>query len=245
MLITESSKVNDDNRPVILITGVSRGIGRHLAEHYLRREFKVVGCSRGAVNNLADSNFTHFQTDITQEKEVVSLFGKIREKFGRVDVAINNAAVNPKISLTLMTSMATAATTLHTNVLGTFAVSREAAKLMMRRKQGRIVNLSSMAAKHEVIGEAIYTASKAAVHSLTRVMAKEFYKYGITCNVVAPSAINTDMMNAVQSQALHEVLSRNAIPEIGTFADVSRTIDWLIQPENQHVTGQIIYLGGA
>jgi 3-oxoacyl-[acyl-carrier protein] reductase len=241
----ETPLVNLNNSPVILITGVSRGIGRFLATEYIQRGFNVVGCSRTQPEDLQAENFTHIQADVTKEAEVVQLFAQIRKKFGRLDIAINNAAVNPTISLTMMTSMASAMATLQTNVLGTFVVSREAAKLMMRGKFGRIINFSSMAAKHEVIGEAMYSASKSAVHSMTRVMAKEFYQYGITCNVVAPSAINTDMMNAVQAEALQEVLNRNAIPKVGEFKDISNTIDWIIKPESQSITGQIIYLGGT
>lgn len=232
-------------KPVILITGVSRGIGRFLAAEYVKKDFEVVGCSRGPIEDLSAENFTHIKADITVETEVIQLFSQIRKKFGRLDIAINNAAVNPTISLALMTSMSSAMATLQTNVLGTFVISREAAKLMMRAKFGRIINFSSMAAKHEVIGEAIYSASKSAIHSMTRVMAKEFYQYGITCNVVAPSAIKTDMMNAVNAQALQEVLNRNAIPKVGQMEDISNTVAWLIKPESQAITGQIIYLGGA
>ncbi|MGZ3798030.1 MAG: SDR family oxidoreductase [Pseudobdellovibrionaceae bacterium] len=240
-----TSTKNLNAKPVVLITGVSRGIGHFLATEYLSKGFEVVGCSRGPANDLQAESFTHIPADITVESEVTQLFSQIRKKFGRLDVAINNAAVNPTISLSLMTSMSSAMATLQTNVLGTFVVSRESAKLMMRGNFGRIINFSSMAAKHEVIGEAIYSASKSAVHSMTRVMAKEFYQYGITCNVVAPSAVQTHLMSAINTEALHKVLERNAIPQIGRFEDISNTIDWLIKPESQSITGQIIYLGGA
>jgi 3-oxoacyl-[acyl-carrier protein] reductase len=206
---------------------------------------EVVGCSRGTEDSLQAPNYTHYRVDITSEPEVVQLFRQIRARFGRLDVAINNAAVKPAIALSLMTSHEAAAKTLVTNVLGTFVVSREAAKIMMRRKWGRIINFSSMAARHEVEGEAIYAASKAAIQSITRVMAKEFFRYGITCNVVAPSAVETDMAAAVSATALQEILARNAIPEKGAMSDISNTIDWLIKPESQAITGQLIFLGGA
>jgi 3-oxoacyl-[acyl-carrier protein] reductase len=232
-------------KPVLLITGSSRGIGRYLAQHYVAQGMEVVGCSRGGEDTLQAPNYTHLAIDVTSEADVVRLFREIRTRFGRLDVAINNAGVNPTMSLTLLTSHEAAARTLTTNVLGTFVVAREACKIMMRHKWGRIVNFSSMAARHEVAGEAIYSASKAAIHSLTRVMAKEFYSYGVTCNVVAPSAMETGMTAAVESDALREVLARNAIPEMGKMSDVANTIDWLIKPESQAVTGQVIFLGGA
>ena len=90
-----------------------------------------------------------------------------------------------------------------------------------------------------------YTASKAAIVSFTRVVAKEVYSYGITCNVISPSAIDTDLMKNVNKDALKDVLSRNAIPEIGKLEDVSNTIEWLIKSEINAITGQTIYLGGV
>ena len=102
-----------------------------------------------------------------------------------------------------------------------------------------------MAVRHEVAGEAIYTASKAAVIAFTRVLAKEYFPYGVTCNVVAPSAIETDMLDQIDKSALNDVLSRNAIPGIGKMEDVTNTIDWLLRPESSAVTSQVVFLGGA
>ena len=228
--------------PVILITGSSKGIGKYLAEYYCDKGFSVVGCSRSPA---PDATYHHITCDIRIESDVVALINFIREKFGRLDVVINNAAINPTLSLALMTSTSAATDTFNTNVIGTFTVSREAAKLMMRKKSGRIINFSSMAAKHEVSGEAIYSASKAAIQSLTRVMAKELYSSGITCNVIAPSALDTDLMAAIDKDALQAVLARNAVPLVGEFSDISNTIDWLIKPESMAVTGQVIYMGGV
>jgi 3-oxoacyl-[acyl-carrier protein] reductase len=230
---------------VALITGSSRGIGRHLAQHLTARNFEVVGCSRTAAEPTDATNYTHLIANVGLEEDIAELFRTIRTRYGRLDIVINNAAVNSAIGLSMLTSRSAATETLMTNVLGTFAVSREAAKLMMRGKWGRVINFSSMAVRHEIAGEAIYSASKAAIQTLTRVMAKELYRYGITCNAIAPAAIETDMMNAVPKEALREVLARNAIPEMGRLEDVSNAVDWLIQPESQAVTGQVIFLGGA
>lgn len=230
---------------VVLITGTSRGVGRHLAEHYLAAGARVVGCSRGEKDLISHDNYLHLRADVGDEKSVAALFGEIRRQYGRLDVAINSAAINPTLSLALMTSFSAAEAALRINFLGTFLVSREAAKLMMRNKFGRIINLSSMAVRHEVPGEAIYTASKAAVNAFTRVFAKEVSSSGITCNVLAPAALPTDLMAAVDQKALLEILSRNAIPKIGNLEDVTAVTDWLIMRKTQSITGQIIYLGGA
>lgn len=233
------------DRRTILITGSSRGIGHDLAQHFVACGFNVIGCSRSPTEPITAPNYTHVAGDIGVEGDVIEIFRVVRQRFGGLDVLVNNAAVNPALSLALLTSARAASQTLTTNVLGTFLVSREAAKLMMRSNWGRIINIGSMAVRHEVPGEALYSASKAALHSLTRVMAKELYRYGVTCNVIAPSAVETELTAAIPRDALKEVLARNAIPEIGTVADLINAIDWLIREESQAITGQIIYLGGA
>jgi 3-oxoacyl-[acyl-carrier protein] reductase len=230
---------------VVLVTGSSRGIGNHLAQHFLDRGYTVVGCSRGTYSGIEHDSYQHYATDVSEEAAVVELFRAIRSTHGRLDAAINNAAVNPTLSLLSLTPASSATATLGVNVLGTFHVCREAVKLMMRRKSGRIVYIGSMATRHEVRGEALYTASKAAVNALTRVLAKEVAESGITCNVVAPAAVEVGLSAAVDPQKLREILARNALHEPGSLEDVARTVEWLLQPESSAITGQIIYLGGA
>lgn len=228
---------------IVLITGTSRGIGNHLARYFVERGCFVVGCSRSEYTELDHERYSHHVIDVSSEADVVRLFRSIRSSHGRLDAAINNAALNPTLSLVALTAATAATQALNVNVLGPFLVCREAVKLMMRRKFGRIINLGSMATRHEVQGEALYTASKAAVNALTRVLAKEVAAHGITCNVVAPAAVETNLASAVDPAKLKDVLARNAICELGSPADVSTIIEWLIRPESSAVTGQIIYLG--
>ena len=232
------------NKPVMLITGTRKGIGKYLAEYYSKNLYQVIGCSRGLIDYKLD-NYQHFCLDVSEESSVKKMFTEIRKKFGRLDVLINNAGVNYAHSPLLLVPYESALKTVEVNLLGTFLLSREAAKIMKKKSFGRIVNLGSMAVKHEVKGEAIYTASKAAIVSLTRVMAKEISSYGITCNTVSPAAIDTDFIKKINNNGLNEVLSRNAIPKVGSLNEVSNTIDWLINTESSAITGQSIYLGGA
>ena len=169
----------------------------------------------------------------------------IKKNDGHIDILINNAGVNLTLQPTMLVSYKNALKTVEINLLGTFLMCREVARLMMKNSFGRIINFSSMAVKLEVEGEAIYTASKSAIISFSRVFAKEVYPLGITCNVVSPSAIETDLMMGIDENALRNVLSRNAIKTKGEMEDVSNTIDWLIKPESDAITGQVIYLGGV
>ena len=229
---------------VILITGTRKGIGKYLAEYYVEKGLQVIGCSRSSVD-LQQDNYRHFCLDISDESRVKKMFVEIRKTHRRLDVLINNAAINLTFAPLLLVPYKSAHRTVEINLLGTFLMSREATKLMMQNRFGRIINVSSMDVKHESKGMAIYTASKSAVHSLTRVMAKEVYPYGITCNVIAPSAVKTDLSNAIERESLQAVLDRNAIPTMGKMEDISNTVDWLLRPESDAITSQVIYLGGT
>jgi len=236
--------MNKQKQKSILITGARKGIGKYLIEYYSDKGFNVFGCSREPVNySLPD--YSHFICDITEEKQVKQMLRNIKKNDGHIDILINNAGVNLTLQPTMLVSYKNALKTVEINLLGTFLMCREVARLMMKNSFGRIINFSSMAVKLEVEGEAIYTASKSAIISFSRVFAKEVYPLGITCNVVSPSAIETDLMMGIDENALRNVLSRNAIKTKGEMEDVSNTIDWLIKPESDAITGQIIYLGGV
>ncbi|MDB5582195.1 MAG: hypothetical protein JWR80_7371 [Bradyrhizobium sp.] len=227
-----------------LITGTSRGIGEHLARHYVAKGHRVFGCSRSPAS-WTHEGYTHFELDVSDEAAVAATFSKIRKECPRLDVLINNAAINPVIAPALLSSAKTVMKTMEVNFLGTFLFCREAAKMMTRYKFGRIINMGSMATFHNVPGETAYTSSKAAVIAFSRVFAKEVYAHGITCNVLAPAALPTELAAAINADALQEVLKRNAIPALGKLGDVSSATDWLIRPDSQAITGQVIYLGGV
>lgn len=233
-----------NNNQVILITGASKGIGRYLVEYYLNKDFTVIGCSRGN-STIVHKQYQHYCLDICDEKAVKLMIRKIRKTFGKIDVLLNNAGVNYALMPLILVPYESALRTLQVNILGTFLMSREAIKLMKKNSFGRIVNFGSMAVHHEVQGEAIYTASKAAIVALSRVMAKEVYDYGITCNVIAPSAIKTDLTDVIDKAELMKVLKLNAIPTMGDLSDISNAIDWVISSKSNAITGQIIYMGGV
>lgn len=215
-----------------------------MAQFYAKREYHVVGFSRNAVPEEM-KNYRHFQIDITDEKAVKNMMYQIKKIYQRLDILINNAAINPTDSLAMNTDFDMARKTMDVNFLGAFLMAKEAAKLMLKNRFGRIINIGSMAVRHEVSGASIYTASKAALTSFSRVFAKEIFPMGITCNVVAPSVIDTHLSRTVDPDAWAEVLKRNAVPAYGKLEDITNTIDWLIQPESGAITGQVVYLGGV
>jgi 3-oxoacyl-[acyl-carrier protein] reductase len=229
--------------PVTLITGTRKGIGRVLVEHYVRAGHRVVGCSRREPEwRLA--GYRHFLADVGEEVEVERLFVDLRKDYGRLDHLINNAGI-AAMNHSLLTPVSTVERVFRTNVLGTFLFCREAARLMQRRSYGRIVNFASVATPLKLEGEAVYAASKAAVMSLTEVLARELAPWGITVNAVGPTPIDTDLIRAVPEEKIQALIARQAIRRRGTFADVLNAVDFFIREESGFVTGQTLFLGGV
>jgi 3-oxoacyl-[acyl-carrier protein] reductase len=228
---------------VTLITGTRKGIGKFLAEHFARQGHAVVGCSRGKPDRTLE-NYRHFEADVADEPAVKAMFSAIRKDFGRLDHLINNAGI-ASMNHCLLTPVDTVRNILATNVVGTFLLCREAARLMERNHWGRIVNFTTVATPLRLEGEAIYAASKAAVGSLTEVLARELAPLGITVNSVGPTPIETDLIGSVPKDRLARLIARQAIPRMGTFADVANVIEFYLRPESDFITGQNLFLGGV
>lgn len=238
-----STKDDLSSSKVLLVSGSSKGIGRYLVEYYLAKGYLVVGCSRGD-SSLQHANYRHFAVDVSDEIPVKEMFAAINRDYGRLDVLVNNAGIASMNHL-LLTPVQTAKSILETNFLGTFLLCREAAKLMRKRKFGRIVNLASVAVPLKLEGEAVYAASKAAVLSFTQIAARELASFGITVNAVGPTPIDTDLIKAVPKEKIEKLINLQAIPRRGEPEDVSNVIDFFIQPESDFITGQVIFLGGV
>lgn len=231
------------DRPVTVVTGSSRGIGRFLAEHYLERGHAVVGCSRKLLEWSPDG-YTHHAVDVSRPDDVTAFFRALRREHGRLDHLVNNAGI-ASMNHSVVTPASTVERVLDTNVLGSFLFMREAAKLMKRRTYGRIVNFTTVAVPLKLAGEAVYAASKAAVESLTAILAKELAGFGVTVNAVGPSPVETDLIRSVPDDKIQELLERQAIPRHGTFEDVANVVDFFLSRDSSMITGQVLYLGGV
>ncbi|MCC6175777.1 MAG: SDR family oxidoreductase [Chloroflexi bacterium] len=239
----QASSSERPEREVVLVTGTRKGIGKALVEHFVAKGALVEGCSRQAPEWTLDG-YHHHLADVLDEGQVRQMMQSIASRHGRLDILVNNAGI-ASMNHTLLTPVATVSRILETNVTGTFLVCREAARLMQRRRYGRIVNLGSVAAPLRLEGEAMYAASKSAVVTFSQIFAREVGPLGITCNVVAPTPIETDLIKSVPRDKIDRLVNTLAVKRLGTFEDVANVVDFFTSRRSDYVTGQVIYLGGA
>jgi 3-oxoacyl-[acyl-carrier protein] reductase len=226
-----------------LVTGTRKGIGRELAEYYLAKGHQVAGCSRGP-SSIDHPAYRHWELDVADERAVVKMVKEVAREWGGIDVLINNAGI-ASMNHFALTPLATAQAIFGTNVFGSFLFCREAIKVMVRRKRGRIVNFTTVATPLYLEGEAMYAASKAAVENMTRVLAREVGDSGITVNAVGPTPVPTDLIKNVPKEKMDALLQRQAIRRFGSFEDVVNVVDFFVSERSDFVTGQVVYLGGV
>jgi 3-oxoacyl-[acyl-carrier protein] reductase len=232
------------DKPVMIITGTRKSIGKYLAEYYANKEFQVVGCSRGDIDFELD-NYQHYCLDVSDESSVKKMFTEIRKNYGRLDVLINNAGI-ASMNHVLLTPLKEVHDILNTNFVGTFLCCREAVKLMKRNKSGRIVNISSIHVPLATVGTSIYGASKASIEQFSRILAREVFQFGININILALSVVKSSGMADVLSDDITlKILERTISKTQLDFKDVSNAIDFLISPKSSMVTNQTLYLGGV
>lgn len=227
----------------LIITGASRGVGKLLAEYYLEKGSSVSGFSRGP-SSIDHEGYSHFSLDVSDDKAVSSAINEIGKTPERL-VLINCAALKCD-SLSVLTTLDNAEKMFKTNVLGAFSVSRHAAMMMKKKKFGRVVNLTSVAAPLESVGTIIYGASKRGLEHLNSVFSKEFAKDDITFNSVGISTFTgTEMYEGIGKKELDSLRSQLTKADAVNINELVHIINCLISPEAGKITNQVIYFGGV
>lgn len=226
----------------ILITGSSRGLGKELAEHFLNIGDTVLGCARSD-SQIQHQNYRHYQLDITSAEDVTNFFFRLRRDVEYLDALINNAGI-ASMNAFALTPVESFQKVFNTNVQGTFLFCQKALGLLKKAPAPSIINFTTVAVPFQLEGEAIYAASKSAVETLTRIIAKEYGGFGITCNAIGPSPIDTALIRGVAKEKIDRLVKRQAIRRMATPGDVVNLAEFFLHPQSRMVTGQVIYLGG-
>jgi 3-oxoacyl-[acyl-carrier protein] reductase len=228
---------------VALVTGSTRGVGRLIAEHFLAQGASVIGFARSA-GTIEHAAYQHVEVDLADPMAIQKAFMGLHKSAGRVDIVVNNAAVLTSQYAMIMPPGAAQAM-VNVNLLAPFIVSREAAKFMRKTKWGRIINIGSMAASLEPIGDSVYAACKAGLSTLANVMAKEFGAMNVTCNTLAITAIESDMLSQLPRDKIDQIIAGLPVPRFAEPADILNAIDFFASEASSYITAQTLYLGGV
>ena len=226
----------------ILITGNRKGIGRSLTEYFLKEGKNVIGCSRSG-SDLAHKNYIHFECDVSDEKEVKKVVKNGYQRFGSIEVLINNAGI-ASMNHSLLTPSSTVDQLFKTNFNGSFFFSRECAKYMIKKRYGRIINFSTVAVPLNLEGELIYASSKSAIEKMSMILSKELSEFDITVNTIGPTPVETDLIKVVPKDKVDEILNKQTLKRFGSIDDVLNVIKFFMSENSGFITGQTIYLGG-
>ena len=229
-------------QPVMVVTGTGKGIGRGIAEYFATHGYQVAGCSRSPAT-WQSADYLHTQLDVGDEKQVRDWIRSIKRTWERIDVLVCNAGLAPANLLLTMTGSDVLEPVLRTNVAGTYYVCREVAKVMMLQRSGRIITVSSMAVGLHEEGTSAYAASKSAVVEMTKILAKELVSFGITCNVMAPSMLMTEAVEALGEAVIARALGRLTVKRELTIEEICNVVSFFIAPESSCITGQVIHMG--
>jgi len=233
----------------VIVTGSGRGIGRTIAERFAELNANVVICDldQEVVEKTAgeiNGSTVGFNANVVNAADIERLFEKTIEHFGRVDIVVNNAGIT-RDSFMVRMNEKDWDMVLDINLKGAFLVTKMAAKIMMKQRYGRIVNISSVAGLRGNVGQANYAASKAGLIGLTRSAAKELASRGITVNAIAPGFIATQMTEALSETSRRQLLDRVFLKRPGSPQDVASAVLFLAYDEASYITGQVLAVDGG
>lgn len=237
---------------IALVTGASRGIGRAITEQFAREGAVVYATARNPETVAAWSReagplaerIVPSGLDVTQREACAAMIDRIVEQRERLDILVNNAGITKDTLLMSMEDEQFDAV-LDTNLRGAFRLMRAAARHMVRARRGRIINISSLTGVMGNPGQCNYAAAKGGLNAMTKSVAKELGKRGITCNAIAPGFVDTEMTQVLPEKLKDTIRQHIPLQRFGKPEEVASLVTWLAGPGAAYITGQVIEMDGG
>ncbi|MBU2044781.1 MAG: 3-oxoacyl-[acyl-carrier-protein] reductase [Candidatus Omnitrophica bacterium] len=236
---------------VVVVTGAAQGIGRQIALDFASQKARLVildvnpealALAQKEISSQAECSY--YSVDVTAAQQVEEVINKIIDKFSKIDIVVNNAGIT-RDNLILRLSENDWDKVISVNLKGAFLCSKLAAKFMLKQRQGKIINVSSIIGIVGNAGQANYSASKAGLIGLTKSLAKELGSRNICVNAVAPGYIQTQMTDKLPDKIKEEMLKRIPLNRLGAPVDVSNAVLFLASEAADYITGQVVVVDGG
>lgn len=235
-----------------IITGSGRGLGKAIALKLAQEKMNIVICDidhtlmTDTIKKIEQLNVKAIgiKVDVTNTEEVAHLFDETMQAFGRVDVLVNNAGIT-RDNLLIRMQEHEWDSVISVNLKGCFNCLKAAAKIMMKQRSGKIVNISSVVGVMGNAGQVNYAASKGGVISLTKSAAKELAARNITVNAIAPGYIETEMTKNLSDDVKEAFINLIPLKRPGQPEDVANVVSFLVSPAADYITGQVIHIDGG
>ncbi|KQH86061.1 3-oxoacyl-ACP reductase FabG [Vibrio furnissii] len=234
---------------VALVTGASRGIGKAIAELLVERGATVIGTATSesgadAISAYLGDNGKGLALNVTDVASIESVLKSINDEFGGVDILVNNAGIT-RDNLLMRMKDDEWTDILDTNLTSIFRLSKAVLRGMMKKRQGRIINVGSVVGTMGNAGQTNYAAAKAGVIGFTKSMAREVASRGVTVNTVAPGFIETDMTKALNDDQRAATLAQVPAGRLGDPREIASAVAFLASPEAAYITGETLHVNGG
>jgi 3-oxoacyl-[acyl-carrier protein] reductase len=225
---------------MIVVTGASKGLGRAMCERLIEKNFDVFGIAR----NIEDIPFASMSCDVSSYDNVKKVVQHLKKRGVKITGLVNAAGI-ASMNLAVITPKNVTQEIINTNLLGTIYCCQLIAPLMLRNKQGSIINFSTIAVALGLKGESIYAASKAGVEGFTRSFAREMADFNVKVNCIAPGPIDTSLLKGITAEQINKIVSQQIIPKQFKPDAVADLIELLIDSRSYSLSGQVLHVGGA
>lgn len=238
---------------IALVTGASRGIGREIAKTLAQKGATVIvnycGSEAAAGETVAEieaagGRAEAFRCNVADFAETEVMVKEIVAKFGGIDILVNNAGIT-RDGLVMRMKESDFDEVINTNLKGAFNCIRHVSPFMIKKRAGRIINISSVSGVLGNAGQANYSASKAGVIGLTKSVARELAGRGITSNAVAPGFVTTDMTNALSDSVREKAVAQIPMGRFGSTSDIANAVAFFASDEAAYITGQVLCVDGG